>query len=337
MPLGLQIVRKEKGESSLDKILKGVSLANSIVGTVGGVVELKDRMDARGLAKQSAADSQGGVYTQKELDTGGFVEAKDGEAGAIARKLRQGADVRDVFVKKYEKPDAGKSLSLEEKNKLIAETRKLNADANKANRGDGDPGSKEFKTNQYAAAGFANRAVGAEAALGKLMDPETGFNATDWRPLDRFRPETKIPQNVKMYNQIKNDFVSAVLRKESGAAIGEDERAAEERKYFPQPGDGQDVLDRKSESRSNAVAALKAEAGGALDQVMGQRGLMGLVGSEKRNQYKTYTGEGEQKKTATVAPDKLAKAVQSFGSQEAVQKAAQQKLREMERINARSR
>jgi hypothetical protein len=61
--------------------------------------------------------------------------------------------------------------------------------------------------------------------------------------------------------QARRNFVSAVLRKESGAAIGVDEYKNEERKYFPQAGDTDAVIKQKQEARKLAIEALKAQAG----------------------------------------------------------------------------
>jgi hypothetical protein len=61
--------------------------------------------------------------------------------------------------------------------------------------------------------------------------------------------------------QARRNFVSAVLRKESGAAIGIDEYKNEERKYFPQAGDTDAVIKQKQKARELAIEALKAQAG----------------------------------------------------------------------------
>jgi hypothetical protein len=61
--------------------------------------------------------------------------------------------------------------------------------------------------------------------------------------------------------QARKNFVSAVLRKESGAAISPQEYANEERKYFPQLGDSAAVIKQKQESRESAIRALEVQAG----------------------------------------------------------------------------
>jgi hypothetical protein len=62
-------------------------------------------------------------------------------------------------------------------------------------------------------------------------------------------------------DQARRNFISAVLRKESGAAIGVDEYSNEERKYFPQLGDSDKVIKQKQEARELAIKALEIQAG----------------------------------------------------------------------------
>ena len=62
-------------------------------------------------------------------------------------------------------------------------------------------------------------------------------------------------------DQARRNFISAVLRKESGAAIGVDEYSNEERKYFPQLGDSDKVIKQKQDARKLAIQALEAQAG----------------------------------------------------------------------------
>ena len=62
-------------------------------------------------------------------------------------------------------------------------------------------------------------------------------------------------------DQARRNFISAVLRKESGAAISPTEYVNEERKYFPQLGDSKKVIKQKQEARDLAIKALEAQAG----------------------------------------------------------------------------
>jgi hypothetical protein len=62
-------------------------------------------------------------------------------------------------------------------------------------------------------------------------------------------------------DQARRNFISAVLRKESGAAISPTEYVNEERKYFPQLGDDEKVIKQKQQARELAIKALEAQAG----------------------------------------------------------------------------
>ena len=68
------------------------------------------------------------------------------------------------------------------------------------------------------------------------------------------------PQYQK-YTQAKNNFITALLRDESGAAIGTQEFLRYEKELFPQPGDSAGVIQQKAEARRAATDAMKKSAG----------------------------------------------------------------------------
>jgi hypothetical protein len=63
------------------------------------------------------------------------------------------------------------------------------------------------------------------------------------------------------YEQAKENFITAVLRKESGASINPTEFAREERKYFPQFNDDASTIKQKQEARRLAISAMRQIAG----------------------------------------------------------------------------
>ena len=63
------------------------------------------------------------------------------------------------------------------------------------------------------------------------------------------------------YEQARENFITAVLRKESGASISPAEFAREERKYFPQVGDSDSTIKQKQEARRLAINAMRQVAG----------------------------------------------------------------------------
>jgi hypothetical protein len=62
----------------------------------------------------------------------------------------------------------------------------------------------------------------------------------------------------QQYSQAKRDFINAVLRKESGAAIAASEFANAEQQYFPQPGDSPQVIEQKRKNRTLAAQLMMA-------------------------------------------------------------------------------
>ena len=72
-----------------------------------------------------------------------------------------------------------------------------------------------------------------------------------------------LPKNAQKADQAQKDFLSAVLRLESGAVIGPSEFAFGARQYFPQPGDSKEVLKQKEENRKVAIQGFKNAAGPA--------------------------------------------------------------------------
>ena len=63
--------------------------------------------------------------------------------------------------------------------------------------------------------------------------------------------------------QAQRDFINAVLRQESGAAIGESEFENARKQYFPQPGNGPGVIAQKARNRKLSIQGLKKNAGRA--------------------------------------------------------------------------
>lgn len=63
------------------------------------------------------------------------------------------------------------------------------------------------------------------------------------------------------YKQAASNFITALLRQESGAAISKTEFDRYDREYMPQPGDSKEVLAQKAEARRVAIEGMKKGAG----------------------------------------------------------------------------
>src|SRR5207253_3026417 len=68
---------------------------------------------------------------------------------------------------------------------------------------------------------------------------------------------------TQQFDQAKLNFATAVLRKESGAAISQTEYDNVNKQYFPQPGDSAETSAQKAANRATAVQALNNAAGNA--------------------------------------------------------------------------
>lgn len=70
-----------------------------------------------------------------------------------------------------------------------------------------------------------------------------------------------LSDNDQKAEQAQRDFINAILRQESGAAIMTDEFDNARKQYFPQPGDGEAVIAQKARNRELAIQGLKTNAG----------------------------------------------------------------------------
>jgi hypothetical protein len=61
--------------------------------------------------------------------------------------------------------------------------------------------------------------------------------------------------------QARVNFITAVLRKESGASISPAEFATAEKNYFPAPGDPESIVKQKQNARESAIQGMKLQAG----------------------------------------------------------------------------
>lgn len=68
--------------------------------------------------------------------------------------------------------------------------------------------------------------------------------------------------NYQLFEQAKENFLTAVLRRESGATITPPEWERGEKQYFPQPGNPPELIAQKAKTRATALQGI-ANAGGA--------------------------------------------------------------------------
>lgn len=135
--------------------------------------------------------------------------------------------------------------------------------------------SNEGKTpsqSQFAAATYGTRANQAEGVFTDLAkkgyDPTTSGQALA-RNVPNFMEGLKT-ENSKRQDQAERNFVNAIMRRESGAAISKDEFSSAEKQYFPRNGDSPEVLRQKELNRKTVGASLIAEGAPAMSRIGSQ-------------------------------------------------------------------
>ena len=115
---------------------------------------------------------------------------------------------------------------------------------------------KTGKTDTGLIKGVVGGTVGLVPYLGDKLEGATGsvFNALP-RILGGLSPEQQQTANARI------NFITAVLRKESGASISPGEFSTAEKLYFPQPGDDAKAIAQKQKARELSIKGMKIQAG----------------------------------------------------------------------------
>ncbi len=125
------------------------------------------------------------------------------------------------------------------------------------------PKDKELKPTQFEAAGFAIRMQDAETTLSELGEKFTGVTSA----LGGVVPSLLKSEDRKKFEQAERNFINAVLRRESGAAIAPSEFDSGRKQYIPQPNDGEEVLALKTRNRQVVTQQNIQEAGRAFGSI----------------------------------------------------------------------
>tara|TARA_R110002167_G_scaffold101007_1_gene263475 strand:+ start:13 stop:999 length:987 start_codon:yes stop_codon:yes gene_type:complete len=114
---------------------------------------------------------------------------------------------------------------------------------------------------QGKATGFYDRANKANALLNGLEQQGTEIGARLIGNIPFGAGNFAQSSEYQQFEQAKRDFINAILRQESGAAIGKDEFVNAEKQYFPQVGDKPEVIEQKRRNRETSANALRITAG----------------------------------------------------------------------------
>lgn len=121
------------------------------------------------------------------------------------------------------------------------------------------PEGKAPTEGQSTARLYAQRMAQAEPML---QSPPPSFGSRFKENLPGGVGNVMLAPESRQFFQAERNFINAVLRKESGAVISDEEFANARRQYIPQPGDDPATLEQKRQNRELAIQEIGA-AGGA--------------------------------------------------------------------------
>lgn len=210
---------------------------------------------------------------------GGLSLAKLGDA-IEQRKFNQGIAERQIKLQEHQARDKPQFMQVEGPDggkRLVRVTPDGGASAVNVPGMDNQPGNpfltgKSGTEGQQNAQLYANRMLNAERVL---QDQKIVEAATDWG--QRVRANPPIPligaggrqavgnfltsTEYQKFDQAQRDFINAVLRRESGAVISEQEFDNARKQYFPQPGDAPEKIEQKRQNRLEAIKGIGAAGG----------------------------------------------------------------------------
>ena len=239
---------------------RGAPAIGKTIGTVAkvGVGQMAgNALFGNGQPQDQQQPDQSAMYQQPQMQDYGQMQGQQPDQSQQQQQLFLAAMLSDL------QRTGGKNIA------------KIQAIAQFA--GAGKP--KQLTADQAKANGFANRLQQANDIMDQLS-AQVNPTLTASYSLERNIPERFRGGVFKQQDQAERNFVNAILRRESGAAISASEFQSAAQQYFPQPGDSPQVLEQKRQNRLLAIQNLQSEASGYANQQSPLiSGLNGLLGS----------------------------------------------------------
>lgn len=123
-----------------------------------------------------------------------------------------------------------------------------------------DPSQLDLKESEGTSTMYGGRMEMAQGTLDMVESQGTDFYQSIVSNIPLVGNYMTSPE-YKLYAQAKSNFVNALLRRESGAAIADSEFEKADKQYFPQPGDTDAVIAQKRQNRQLATRLMLASAG----------------------------------------------------------------------------
>lgn len=199
-----------------------------------------------------AMEKSGENFANKELDRAAQVKK------AIAdRRARSDVFAANQAERATDNNRADRALGLQEENNRLNREARAQALEERKNKASDD---------QFKVAGFGKRLQQAEDVFSNLE--KDGYNRADMLSgAQSMLPTGLQGTDSQEQEQAERNFVNAVLRRESGAAIAPSEFASAAKQYFPRSGDSPEVMAQKKANRQQVVASLHAESGPAWEKI----------------------------------------------------------------------
>lgn len=113
---------------------------------------------------------------------------------------------------------------------------------------------------------YGTRADEANTTIDALENAVASYNPILWSAAKMTENTTLgntiVPDDIKQIRQAERNFITAILRRESGAVISPSEFEVAEKQYFPRPGDDAQTLTQKRQLRNTAIQSFKQSYGG---------------------------------------------------------------------------
>lgn len=153
-------------------------------------------------------------------------------------------------------------------------------------------GGKPLNDTQAKALQFGSRMQNANEILDKLA--EKGVNVSTPGSTAGYGIGAVVnalqPEDRQQLDQAKRDFINAVLRRESGAAISPTEFDSAEKQYFPQTGEGEKQRAQKKAARELSMRGILAEVPDSETRVAQVRGTANTQPVGLKGQARPSTG-----------------------------------------------
>lgn len=305
--MAVGIITAPKKEDALDKIAKGLNIAVGVLGGIEGVQKIAKAgdMDAINKLLKTQEIQKTGLETEKlqrdaenaksdaSIDS---PQAKAYQSALFAAAKGRGVNLDPESVSKMSPKDIKPIIgNLTFESPMEATLRQLT-------KQEKEKQLNKVTPQEFQAAQFGTRAQQAEEVFKKLK--ESGFDPTSVSSAvqrSSLFPNVLASSESQQNEQAKRNFLNAVLRRESGAAISAGEFESGNKQYFPVNGDSPEVLAQKEQNRQTVIDAMLTEGAPALSKIKG---------SSSQVQAKSKSSQSAIP-SAQAAPSKPAKVIQN--------------------------